>query len=271
MAPQAQPAVSGPSLNGWYSRATVTWNWSDFNGTIDPARCATSTATATEGAPATVTATCWNVEGLKGTATVSIDVENKPPMVTVTGLKAGQIYAAGHVPAGGCRTADALSGIARNAKLTVATTGSLGVGAFTAACVGGLNVAEIQAAPVKLTYTVAYGLSSFIGPKNKASVARSAHSFPVTIKLADITPSSAAKLAAAGGVRATLSGSGISPVTVALKWQPKTGTFSARLPIPAKVKTGRSYQITIRENVGTGLITAPRTGATLNPGIVRFK
>jgi uncharacterized protein YjbI with pentapeptide repeats len=271
VAPQALPAISGASLNGWYSEAAVTWNWSDFNGTIDPARCVTSTATTTEGAPAKVAATCWNVEGLKGTATVSIDVENKPPMVTVTGPKAGQIYAAGHVPAGGCRTTDALSGVARNAKLTVATTGSHGVGAFTAACVGGLNVAQIQAAPVKLTYTVAYGLSAFLGPKSKATVARSAHSFPVTIKLANITASLAAKLAAAGGVRATLSGPGVSPVTVALKWQPKTGTFSARLPIPAKVKTGQNYQISIRENVGTGLTTAPRSDATVNPGIIRFK
>ena len=270
-APIANPVISGANLQGWYAKATVTWNWSDSGGTIDPARCVTSTVTTTEGAPAVVTATCWNVEGLEGTASASMDIANKPPVVTVTGVKAGQVYAAGHVPAAGCRTTDAYSGVLRDAKLTVTTTGSHGVGAFTATCTGGLNSVAMPARPVTAKYTVAYGMSAFTAPKNKATVARSAHSFPVTVKLSGISASLAAKLSAARGVRATLSGPSITPVTVTLTWQPKTGTFSSRLPIPAKAKTGQNYLVTIAENVGTGLIAAPRLGATANPGIVRFK
>ena len=53
-------------------------------------------------------------------------------------------------------------------------------------------------------------------------------------------------------------------------WRPKTGTFSARLRIPAKVKTGRNYLLTVRENVGAGLVTAPPTGTAINPETIRF-
>jgi uncharacterized protein YjbI with pentapeptide repeats len=270
LAPQAQPTISGPSTNFWYSKATVTWNWFDQNGTIDPSRCVTSTSTTTEGAPTILTATCWNIEGLEGTSTVSVKVENKGPTVALTGVTAGRIYAAGHVPAAGCRTTDALSGVAQNATLKVTTTGSHGLGAFTVTCAGGLNYAEIQAAPVTVKYTVAYGVSAFLAPKNKSTVKRSARSFPVTIKLSGISASLAAKLAKAGGVRITLSGPGISPVTVTAAWQPKTGTFGAKIVIPAKARKGVNYTITVRENAGTGLVVAPQIGTVVNPEIIRF-
>jgi uncharacterized protein YjbI with pentapeptide repeats len=270
VAPQARPTISGPGVNSWYSKATVTWNWSDQNGTIDPSRCVTSTSTTTEGAPTTLTATCWNIQGLEGTSTVSVNIENKGPTVAVTGVTTGRVYAAGRVPMAGCRTTDALSGVAQNATLSVSTTGSHGVGAFTATCAGGLNHAEIPAAPVTAKYTVAYGLSAFLAPKNKSAVRSSTRSFPITIKLADISASLAAKLAKTGGVRITLSGPGISPVTVTAVWQAKTGTFGAKIAIPAKVRKGVNYAITVREDVGTGLLVAPKVGPVVNPETIHF-
>jgi uncharacterized protein YjbI with pentapeptide repeats len=260
-----QPTISGPSTNGWYSSATVTWNWYDVSGTIDPSKCVTSTSSATEGAPTILTATCWNIEGLEGTATASVKIENQGPTVAVTGVAANRVYALGHVPAAGCRTTDALSGVAQNATLSVTTTGSDGLGTFTATCAGGLNYAEIQAAPVAVTYVVIGVL-----PRNPVVVAKSARSFPITFKLAGISASLAAKLAKARAVRVTLSGPGISPVTVMAAWQPKTGTFGARIAIPAKVRTGVNYTVTVRENVGAGLVVAPLSGAAVNPEIIRF-
>jgi hypothetical protein len=262
---QARPAISGPSTNGWYSEATVTWNWFDAVGTIDPSRCVTSTSTATEGAPTILTATCWNIEGLEATATASVNIENKGPTVAVTGVAANRVYAIGHVPAAGCRTTDALSGVAQNAKLSITTTGSGGLGTFTATCAGGLNYAEIQAAPVAVTYEVIGAL-----PRNPIVVAKSTRSFPITFKLAGISASLAAKLAKARAVRVTLSGPGISPVTVIAAWQPKTGTFGAKIAIPAKVRRGVNYTITVREKVGTGLVVAPLSGTAVNPEIIRF-
>lgn len=269
--PVANPVVSGPEKNGWYTKATVTWNWTDANASIDPAKCVTTTTSATEGAPATLTATCSNTLGAVSTAAVSVDIENKAPVVIVTGVAAGHVYAAGHVPAAGCRTADSLSGVAKNAAVTVTTSGTHGVGSFTATCAGAVNNAGIgQAAPVRVKYAVAYGLSKFSTPKNKTTVPRSSHAVTVTFKLSGSTAAMAAKLAAAGDIRVSLTGPGISPVTVTAAWQPKSGTFSATLHIPSKVKTNKAYLITVRENVGTGLVAAPPLGTALNPETIRF-
>jgi hypothetical protein len=71
-------------------------------------------------------------------------------------------------------------------------------------------------------------------------------------------------------VRITLSGPGISPVTVTTAWQPKTGTFGARIAIPAKARKGVNYTITVRENVGTGLVVAPQASAAVNPETIHF-
>lgn len=51
----------------------------------------------------------------------------------------GRVYSAGHVSAVGCRTTDALSGVAQKTTLRVTITGSNGVGVFTATGAGGLN------------------------------------------------------------------------------------------------------------------------------------
>jgi hypothetical protein len=146
-----------------------------------------------------------------------------------------------------------------------------GVGAFTATCSGAANRAGItQATPVRVKYAVAYGLSGFLTPKNKASVVRSAHQVSVSFKLGGGTAGLAAKLAAADRVQVMLTGLGISPVTVTAAWQPHSGAFTASLPIPAKVKTGKTYQITIRENVAAGWLTAPVTGKAVNPQTIQF-
>jgi hypothetical protein len=57
-------------------------------------------------------------------------------------------------------------------------------------------------------------------------------------------------------MRIALFGPGISPVTVTAVWQPKTGTFGAKIAIPAKARKAVNYAITVRENVGTGLVVA---------------
>jgi uncharacterized protein YjbI with pentapeptide repeats len=271
-APVAKPAVSGTVADGWYRKVTVNWNWTDSNGTIDPGSCVTVTKSSVQGKPVTLTATCGNTAGAVGHASVAMNIENKGPVVTVTGVRAGRLYAAGHVPAAGCRTADALSGVARAATGTVTSSGwAHGVGAFTATCAGAANRAGIaQAAPVRVKYTVAYGLSGFVNPKSKATVARSLGKLPVSFKLSGLIPSSAVKFAAAADVRVTLSGPGISPVTMAAAWQPKSGTFGVRLPIPGRIKAGQSYQLTVRENVGTGWLAAPVLGIALNPETIRF-
>jgi uncharacterized protein YjbI with pentapeptide repeats len=272
--PAAQPVVTGTSVNGWYRKATVTWNWSSNIVLLDPSTatdCPATTTTSAQGNPVSITASCGNLYGDVGRAVVRVKIENKGPAVTVTGVAAGRVYAAGHVPAAGCRTTDTLSGVATAAKVAVATTGSHGVGSFTVTCAGGYNRAGIgQAGPVRTKYVVAYGVSGVLSPAGKSAVPRSAHVVAVSFRLSGLSAAVAARFASAGDVRVTLTGPGISPVTVAAAWRSKSGTFTARLPIPAAVKTGQNYLITIRENVGTGLISAPPTGAGVNPEIIRF-
>lgn len=271
-APTADPTIGGVAKNGWYLKATVTWHWSSPSAATDPTRCPPTTTSAVQGKPAHITATCYDAQDVATKASVAVNIENTGPKVAVTGVTAGHVYALGQVPAAACRTTDTLSGVAKAAKISVSTTGSRGVGKFTATCAGAVNKAGLaQAAPVKVTYSVAYGLSAFLAPKNKAAVAKSTHSFLVTFKLAGISASQAAKLAAAGRVRVTLSGPGISAVTVTAAWHAGTGTFTARIPIPAKAKTDVSYALAVRENLGAGLVTAPPAGKAPNPESISFR
>ena len=272
--PTADPVITGTGpgqAGGWFTKATITWNWSDIGGTIDPAKCPATTTTAIQGDPATITASCTNTVGATGSYTIGLDLQHTGPAVAVVGVAAGRVYAAGHVPQAGCRTTDAISGVAKKAKLSITASGRKGLGAVTASCAGATNNAGIaQAAPVRVKFTVAAGLSAVLAPKNKATVARSAKTFAVSFRLDHLTAAAAAALASQHAIRVTLAGPSITAVTVTATWHAKTGTFTAKLPIPAKARKATSYTITIRENVGTGLISAPPLAHTINPQTIRF-
>lgn len=278
--PAASPVISGTAgSNGWYTSAvTVTWNWAAGNSAIDPAHCTTSSTSSSQGDPVTLTATCLNVLGGVGTATENVKIDTTLPHVSVTGVSNNHVYALGHVPAAGCATTDSLSGVARNASLKVTTTGSNGLGSFTATCSGAADKAGNKAAAVSVHYTVAYGFSGFIAPKPGTTLAKSAHTIAVRFRLVNaagqpISASRAAALAKAGDVRARLSGPGISAVTAICSWNTTSSYFQCLITTPSGVQTGTShpYKITARENVGTGLVTAPAIGTTKNPETVYFK
>ena len=272
--PTASPVVSGTGpgqAGGWYTKATITWNWTDAGGTIDPAKCPATTTTAAQGDPATITAKCTNTVGATGTGTVGVLLQHTGPAVAVTGVAAGRVYAAGHVPQAGCRTTDAISGVAKKAKLTITVSGRQGLGAVTATCAGATNNAGIaQAAPVRVKFTEAAGLSAVLAPKNKATVARSAKTFTVSFRLDHLTAATAAALASQHAIRVTLAGPSITAVSITATWHAKTGTFTANIPIPAQARKATSYTVTIRENVGTGLVSAPPLGHAVNPQTIRF-
>ena len=83
-------------------------------------------------------------------ATQVVQIDLHPPVVTVTGVRQGASYPRGRVPAAGCSTSDALSGVATNATLTVRG----GSGHFTATCSGATDNAGNAAQPVNVTYSV---------------------------------------------------------------------------------------------------------------------
>jgi hypothetical protein len=83
-------------------------------------------------------------------ATQVVRIDRHPPVVTVTGVRQGASYPMGRVPAAGCNTSDALSGVAAKATLTVRG----GSGHFTATCSGATDNAGNAAQPVSATYSV---------------------------------------------------------------------------------------------------------------------
>jgi len=172
-----------------------------------------------------------------------------------------------------------VSGVATPASLTVTTTGSDGVGPFTASCAGALSVAgDKQAAPVSAGYTVVYGMDGFLAPKPGSTLRKSARQITVRFRLADASgqpasPAAVASLAAAGRVGVTLRGPGIRPVTARCAWVASERYLRCQLPVPAGVRTGRTsdYTITAAEHLGAAFVTVPAVGGAVNPEVIHFR
>lgn len=205
-------------------------------------------------------------------------LDTTPPTVSVTGVRAGGRYVLGAVPAPGCATTDD-SMVAVPASLTVTTTGSKGVGPFTATCAGAVDRAgNVQAAPVRASYNVLYRFGGFITPRAGSTVAKSAGTVTVRFQLTNpagrpIASSIASPLAAAHRVQASLTGPGIKkPALSACGWNTSTRVFRCVIKIPAGVKTGNAtrYLITAIENLGAGFLPAPKVGKAVNPEVIHF-
>jgi dipeptidyl aminopeptidase/acylaminoacyl peptidase len=86
-----------------------------------------------------------------GPLEVTIKRDATAPTVTVTGVRDGTQYVLGSVPAAGCSTTDATSGVRTAAAVSV--TGGP-VGTVTATCTGAADNAGNAAAPASVTYVV---------------------------------------------------------------------------------------------------------------------
>lgn len=284
-APDTTPPSAAPELegtlgsNGWYvTPVTVVWNWTD-NVAINPNACTDTSATSSSGAQ-TLTATCQDPAGNVGTASVQVKVDLTRPSVSVTGVRSGAVYAKGKVPAAGCRTTEGVSGVATAAKVRVTTTGSNGVGKFTAACSGAVSVAGTsQAAAVQVTYTVGYGFSGWTTPKPGSTIAKSSGRITAEFRLAGtasgtpIVAAVASKLGAAHDVEVTLRGPDIKVHTALCSWVASARVFRCTIAMPPGAEKGsaHSYTLTVTENVGTGFKTAPVTGRAQNPAVIHFR
>jgi hypothetical protein len=93
--------------------------------------------------------------GNQGTAkTLTVQIDETPPVVAVTGVANGALYYYHEAPAAGCNTTDALSGVAIPASLTVTGGNGFGFGKYTATCAGAKDEAGNTAMPVSVSYTV---------------------------------------------------------------------------------------------------------------------
>lgn len=278
--PQPSPSTAGrQGAHGWYTSAvTVTWNWADTVGQINPAKCTKSTTSTGQGQSVTLKASCTSLQGLIGTAAQHVRIDTTPPQVLVTGVASGQVYPLGEVLAARCATTDKVSGVATAAKVDVTGTSSHGTGRFTATCTGAVNNAGITAAPVSVRYSVGYRFGGFATPKPGSTLPKSARAIAVTFRLDNasdraIPASWAAALGKAGQIRVKFTGPRVSPVTAACAWKTTTGYFKCWLKVPTGIETGKTaaYKITAQERLGTAFAAVPTTGKIVNPEIVHFR
>ncbi|HEY2507581.1 MAG TPA: pentapeptide repeat-containing protein [Streptosporangiaceae bacterium] len=286
-APDTTPPSAAVTLdgtlgsNGWYvSDVTANWNWTDnvvLNFT--PGNCLPVSSTSGSGVQ-TLTATCQDRAGNVGTASVTVKVDLTTPVVSVTGVRSGAVYAKGKVPKAGCSTTEAVSGVATPATVRVATSGSNGVGRFTATCSGAVSVAgTTQAAPVQVSYTVAYGLSAWTTPRPGSTITKSSGRVTAEFRLAGaangtpVLATVAAALGRAHDVEVTLRGPDIKSHTAVCSWVAAARVFRCTIAMPPGAEKGasHSYTLTVTENVGSGFKTVPIAGTARNREVIHFR
>lgn len=172
-APTISAAATGdPNAAGWYN-GDVSVAFSCDDNLAGVASCPATEILSDEGASIsssaqTVSDRAGNTSAPSNVVTVAID--RTAPSVSVTGVSDGASYPIGSVPAAGCSTSDALSGVATAASLTISGSG---VGSFTATCAGATDKAG-NTGSASASYTVAYRWSGFFQPVDNLPTANSA-------------------------------------------------------------------------------------------------
>jgi hypothetical protein len=187
---QLKPSLDScdvPGDNGW-CRGTMTAGFqaSDAtSGLADPSQASFTKTSSTNGSNIVIPS--GTVADNAGNVASSIDagpfmIDNVEPVVSVTGVTDGATYTLGSVPAAGCSTSDATSGVATSA--TLSTTGGP-VGSVTATCSGAKdNAGNTNSASV--TYSVIYNWTGFFRPVDNPSVlnvAKAGSAIPVKFSL----------------------------------------------------------------------------------------
>lgn len=212
------------NAEGW-NNGPVTAQFSCADALSGIASCTGELELASEGAGQSLTGTALDNAGNTAQAVVAgINIDRTAPVVRVSGVADGASYGLGAVPAAGCETTDALSGVATAAVLAVVGGTSAGVGGFTATCSGARDRAGNEAPPAAVSYSVHYPFAGFFPPVGNAPSQQAGRTLPVKFSLGgDRGPD----IFAAGGPRS-------------LRVDCATGA-SLDAPLPATGHGGLSY------------------------------
>ena len=155
----ATPPTASASLfpaanaNGW-NNSDVIVSFSGIDDTSGIASCDADVILSSDGTDQSASGTCSDNAGNDTTVTASgINIDETAPVVSVTGVTDGATYYLGSVPAAGCDTSDALSGVETSASLTLSGGAPDGTGTFTATCDGALDNAG-NSGSASMTYNV---------------------------------------------------------------------------------------------------------------------
>ncbi len=95
-----------------------------------------------------------NADNISALVNRAVNIDLTPPVVAITGVANGAAYPYNAVPAAGCQTTDALSGVNTNAAIAITGGNGQGYGTYTATCSGATDKAGNQAQAVSATYSV---------------------------------------------------------------------------------------------------------------------
>jgi len=150
----ADPTGMGTEgANGWYrSPVTVDWGWTDDGAGIDTTRCTTTSSASTDGSH-TLSAECYDLADNKGTATLSVQIDATPPLITCPA--AGPfLLGSGSQPIGPAGVDASVSGLNETGSTLSGTIPTDAVGpkslAFTALDLAGNSIT--QACPYNVIY-----------------------------------------------------------------------------------------------------------------------
>jgi hypothetical protein len=198
--------VSATTANGatytagtWTNQAVIV-HFTCADAVSGVAICPANQTIGAEVATATITSAAVDQAGNHDTATFGpIQIDLTVPVVSVTGVANGASYSLGSIPAAGCATVDALSGVAASASPQVTGGGANGVGTFTATCRGATDRAGNVAPPVSAVYTVGYHFSGYQPPINDAptiNTGKAGRTYPVKFQLTGANGTFVSSLAA---------------------------------------------------------------------------
>lgn len=153
-------AVGTMGNNGWYV-GDVTITTSGTDSVSNPVTCTSDQSQAVDTAAAVFNGSCTNDADLTmNAAPLTIKRDATAPVVAVTGVTNGAAYQLGAVPAVGCSTTDAVSGVETSAVLSLSGGP---VGSITATCSGATDNAG-NAGQASVTFNVVYNWTGFFQP-----------------------------------------------------------------------------------------------------------
>ena len=182
--PSASLSAAGPmGRNGWYV-GDVTITTSGADSVSGPVTCTAEQSQTADAAGTVFNGSCTNKAGLSMNAVpITIKRDATAPAVAGTGVTNGATYTLGAVPAAGCTTADATSGVETSAVLSL--SGGT-VGSVTATCTGAQDNAG-NTGQASVTFNVAYHWAGFFPPVDNLptlNLAKAGQAIPVKFSLA---------------------------------------------------------------------------------------
>ncbi|MBV8551911.1 MAG: hypothetical protein JOY54_11455 [Acidobacteriaceae bacterium] len=128
--------------------------WIDNGATSSIAGGSVSASIAGEGRHTLAVRVLDNAGNISALVSAAVNIDLTPPVVVVTGVSNGANYAYNSVPAAGCQTTDALSGVEASATISITGGNGQGYGTYTATCSGAVDNAGNQAPAVSAQYSV---------------------------------------------------------------------------------------------------------------------